>query len=334
MIPRSKVQLIRQQPRLAPAAIAFYAVLVRETNPVLYAFYVETESDLLALDLVALAAEDPAYADHIRAEPLFLTCTHGRRDKCCARYGLPVYEGLAQYAGADVWQSSHLGGHRLAANLVALPPGSHHGRVTPDSAAALIDAYRAGRWSWRFTGGVPVIESCPGREYYRQEARVTGRGVPLWNGTGERDQWEVRISARAAQTYDTDARVRPGDRQLWIRCRRLTRSTAGQFLSCTTVIVNWPELSPTPHRKYSEMARTPDQRQPAPRKGDRCYGEADLLRSPKSPVGRRSPDRTSPSGGFRAAGHGVSIVKRIAVGGAAAARFPRSRSARCPSAEI
>ncbi len=206
MIPRSKVQLIRQQPRLAPAGIAFYAALVRETNPVLYAFYVESESDLLALDLTALAAEDPAYADHIRAEPLFLTCTHGRRDKCCARYGLPVYEGLARYAGADVWQSSHLGGHRLAANLVALPHAITYGRVTPDSAAALIDAYRAGQMVPAFYRGracYPKVAQAA--EYYlRQETGVTG--VEAFHFAGMEpvggDQWEVRfVSAESGAEH-------------------------------------------------------------------------------------------------------------------------------------
>jgi hypothetical protein len=199
LIPRTKVQLIRQQPRLAPAGIAFYAALVRETNPVLYAFHLASESDLLAVDLAALAAEDPAYDDHIRAEPLFLTCTHGRRDKCCARQGIPVYEQLAQHAGADVWQSSHLGGHRFAANVMALPHAITYGRVRPDSAAALVDATRAGQMVPAFYRGracYPKVAQAA--EYYlRQETGVTGLEAFHFTGT-ERlsgDEWKVRFVA-------------------------------------------------------------------------------------------------------------------------------------------
>jgi hypothetical protein len=196
-IPRSKVQLIRQQPRLAPTGIAFYAALVREVNPVLYAFHVESESDLLALDLLALAAEDPTYDDHIRAEPLFLACTHGRRDKCCARRGIPVYEQLAQHGGANVWQSSHLGGHRFAANVITLPYAITYGRMTPETAAALIDATRAGHMvptSYRGRASYPKVAQAA--EYYlRQETGVTGLEAFHFAGS-ERlagDEWAVRF---------------------------------------------------------------------------------------------------------------------------------------------
>jgi hypothetical protein len=131
------------------------------------------------------------------AEPLFLTCTHGRRDKCCARWGIPVYEQLAQHAGADVWQSSHLGGHRFAANAMALPHAITYGRVRPDSAAALIDAYRAGHMvpeSYRGRACYPKVAQAA--EYYlRQETGVTGleafhfAGAERFSG----DEWEVRF---------------------------------------------------------------------------------------------------------------------------------------------
>ena len=58
-----------------------------------------------------------------------LVCTHGSRDTCCATFGFPIYERLRQeYAPLlngrlRVWRSSHLGGHRLAPNLVDLPEG-------------------------------------------------------------------------------------------------------------------------------------------------------------------------------------------------------------------
>jgi hypothetical protein len=198
-IPRSKVQLIRQQPRLAPDGIVFYMALVREVTPVLYAFHVEDESDLLALDLPALVAEDPVYDDHIRTEPLFLACTHGRRDKCCARRGIPVYEQLAQHGGADVWQSSHLGGHRFAANVMILPHAITYGRVTPDNAAALIDATRAGHMvlaSYRGRASYPKVVQAA--EYYlRQETGVTGLEAFRFAGSEhlDGDEWAVQFMA-------------------------------------------------------------------------------------------------------------------------------------------
>ena len=65
-----------------------------------------------------------------------LVCTHGSRDTCCATFGFPVYQLLRREYGPNmdgrlrVWRSSHLGGHRLAPNLVDLPEGRNW--VRPD----------------------------------------------------------------------------------------------------------------------------------------------------------------------------------------------------------
>ena len=97
----------------------------------LRAFDVKAYEELLELDLTEPAG-DPV------AGPLILVCAHGKRDPCCARFGPPVYEELRRGPFGDgVWQSSHLGGHRFAANVVLLPDGLMFGRVTPSAAAAL-----------------------------------------------------------------------------------------------------------------------------------------------------------------------------------------------------
>jgi hypothetical protein len=76
-------------------------------------------------------------------EPLLLVCSHGRRDVCCARLGKPVFDALRELPGA--WQSSHHGGHRFAANVLALPAGVQLGRVEPDEAPALAALLARGR---------------------------------------------------------------------------------------------------------------------------------------------------------------------------------------------
>ncbi len=64
-----------------------------------------------------------------------LVCTHGSRDKCCASMGFPIYEELRQRQALllggrmRVWQVSHLGGHRLAPNLIDMPSGRNWVRV-------------------------------------------------------------------------------------------------------------------------------------------------------------------------------------------------------------
>lgn len=77
--------------------------------------------------------------------PLFLVCTNGKRDACCALRGRGLVGALAAEHGDRVWECTHLGGHRFAANLVCLPDGIVYGRVGPEDGSALVRAYLARR---------------------------------------------------------------------------------------------------------------------------------------------------------------------------------------------
>lgn len=77
--------------------------------------------------------------------PLFVVCTHGRRDPCCAERGRPLVERLAASFPDLTWESTHVGGDRFAANLVAFPHGLYHGRVEPDEGPEIARGYDEGR---------------------------------------------------------------------------------------------------------------------------------------------------------------------------------------------
>ena len=97
----------------------------------------EAYDDLRKLDLLG---GKPA------GHPLFLVCTHGKHDPCCARYGRPLYEALRDELEPDrVWQVSHIGGDRFAGNLVCLPEGLYYGRVDRETAGSVLDEHLARR---------------------------------------------------------------------------------------------------------------------------------------------------------------------------------------------
>jgi len=77
-------------------------------------------------------------------DPVFLVCTNGKRSACCARFGAPLAQALAARHPGQVWETTHVGGHRFAANLVILPHGLYYGPVSVGLAAAAIDAYQRG----------------------------------------------------------------------------------------------------------------------------------------------------------------------------------------------
>lgn len=104
---------------------------------------VRDPAELLDHDLAPLRRGASVGGRRVR-QPLYLVCTNGKKDPCCAEFGLPVARALAGVFGERVWESSHIGGDRFAGNLVALPHGVYYGHVTPDSAKAMIAAHEAG----------------------------------------------------------------------------------------------------------------------------------------------------------------------------------------------
>jgi hypothetical protein len=78
------------------------------------------------------------------AEPIYLVCTHGRHDTCCAVRGRPVAAALAERFPDRTWECTHVGGDRFAANLVLLPHGLYYGQVAPPLAVDLVTRYARG----------------------------------------------------------------------------------------------------------------------------------------------------------------------------------------------
>ena len=104
-------------------------------------------TDLLLLDaegLCALSLPDN-FAPAPLLEPQYLVCTNGQRDLCCARFGLPLYEALRMEFGDAIWQTTHIGGHRYAPNLLCLPSGLVYGFVAPETGVDFVRDIEAGR---------------------------------------------------------------------------------------------------------------------------------------------------------------------------------------------
>jgi len=78
---------------------------------------------LLDLDFDALGAGSRPALGADDDGRLLLVCTNSRRDECCALLGRPVADHLADLHPGRVWESTHLGGHRLGPVVLSLPDG-------------------------------------------------------------------------------------------------------------------------------------------------------------------------------------------------------------------
>ncbi len=156
-----KVVLIRRPGRHVRAA-GHHRVILAHTGaqPWLRTTTVPRDTDLLDLDpALTLQPRPPATTDPTDpldpeaggpigfeplAGPLWLVCTHARRDRCCASYGRPVADTLAALHPDTTWEVSHIGGHRFAANLLTLPTGLTFGGLDVTTAATVVAALETG----------------------------------------------------------------------------------------------------------------------------------------------------------------------------------------------
>lgn len=99
--------------------------------------------ELLDVDLTPLA-DGRSLGLEVNEGPVFLVCTHGRHDACCAERGRPLYAAMGEEAPGLAWEVSHIGGDRFAPNVLVLPYGLYYGRLDAGDVPAFVGAHRAG----------------------------------------------------------------------------------------------------------------------------------------------------------------------------------------------
>jgi hypothetical protein len=77
--------------------------------------------------------------------PMFLVCTHGTKDMCCALLGRPLAASLGATYPGRAWEVSHVGGDRWAGNLLVVPDGFLHGQLDAAEADQVANAALGGQ---------------------------------------------------------------------------------------------------------------------------------------------------------------------------------------------
>ena len=107
--------------------------------PRIYAIDLAQYTDILQYPLADWLGGDIPET-HAHEEPIYAVCAHKERDRACGTYGWEVYSALRELVGGQVWQSSHIGGHRYAGTLLAFPRGTYYGHLEGSDAAPLVEA--------------------------------------------------------------------------------------------------------------------------------------------------------------------------------------------------
>lgn len=196
----------------------WYVARSEPGNPGLASGRFHDEDELVDLDVAALAAEAPA-----PTESVFLVCTHGKHDPCCSEFGRPVYRAMAEAFPDDaVFESSHTGGDRFAANVVCLPDGVHYGRVEPEEATEIVERHRAGRLL------LPRYRGRSARSVPEQAAEIKVRralDIDAIDGIGtvtasarDGDEWAATVDALDHGVHQVGLRLGQADTERPLTC--------------------------------------------------------------------------------------------------------------------
>jgi hypothetical protein len=193
------------------------------------AILVDTDAGAMAVRSVTDLAElwpllDASVADFGAplSDPIFLVCTNGKRDACCALRGRALVGALGADHAERVWECTHLGGHRFAGNLVCLPHGLIYGRVGAADGPRLADAYLAGhldplllrgRSAWPAPAQVAEVA-------LRTRLRLRGLGdLTLVAAAVGESHAVVTLATHAGESHRYELRAEPASPARAISCR-------------------------------------------------------------------------------------------------------------------
>ncbi len=188
---RSRILFIRR--RVEPQASVMF-MLVRSA-PMARVTRIELPS-LAALAELSVEQIDTTVSTGSR--PIVLVCTHGQHDSCCGKRGYPLYDALRQHEALDVWQCTHIGGDRFAANALVLPAGEYYGPVEPREAETFAASIRTDEvFLSGFRGRSTLSRPAQAAEnHIRKQELITGREQLRFVKRENLDNGAVRIEFR------------------------------------------------------------------------------------------------------------------------------------------
>ncbi len=227
----ARIVLIRRHGRYRPQGRRCYAVSSVPGASWVEYHTLDSASDVLDIDWLPLR-DGRSVGGRLLPHPLYLVCTNGRHDPCCAEFGRAAANALQDDFGERVWECSHLGGDRFAGNMVVLPEGLYFGRVTPAAAPRIARGYEQGRidldhYRGRSCYPVPVQAA----EYYvRRDAGIDAvDGLRLVRSTPSQPGVQAEFETAGGRRFAVEVRRRHEAVDRPLTCRGTDSGKVGRF---------------------------------------------------------------------------------------------------------
>jgi hypothetical protein len=236
-----RVLLIRRPGRAQPGPPRAFLAHTGSRARWLEELRLDDPAELLGLDWTRLSREaPPAYGAPV-AGSVYLACTNGRHDQCCATWGRPLAQALVEVVGEGVWECSHIGGDRFAGNLVCLPEGVYYGRVGPDQVPEVVALHQRGQVDLEHYRGrccyPPAVQAA--EHFLRRDQGLLGLDslVAETRQSGPDGVVTVRFATQDARRWQVRLQVSPAgtDRLLTCRSARPFRPPAYHLLDLSEV---------------------------------------------------------------------------------------------------
>lgn len=206
--------------RRTEGGVRVFAGHVGRAEPFVETAVLDDVRDVVDLPVTGLVSgERPGLTPY--DEPLFLVCTHGKHDACCAERGRPLCQALHDVAPDHTWEVSHIGGDRFAPNVLVLPEGLYYGRLDPEDAPGFVETVRSGRLDLAHLRGRCAFPFAlqAAEVFLRRETGRTGAGRPrvleqVHDDGGIRvrfaiagAEWDVRLASKPAEARQLTCRA-------------------------------------------------------------------------------------------------------------------------------
>jgi hypothetical protein len=241
-LPRSRLLFVKKPERRSQTGRRVFFGTSKPGQERFFELEVEHQNDLLGFDFAEALDSGGGSATPLEG-PLYVVCTHGKRDRCCARQGRPLYDGLRHATDTSlVWQSTHVGGDRFAGNVVVLPQGLYYGWVEPADVDHLLAAHGAGEvdldhYRGRSVNSFPVQAAEHAIRESEELRGIDDLALVDSRSLGE-DQWRACFRTPYGAVHEVDVAAIVADEPAYLTCDAAAPKRARRYVATSLRVVS------------------------------------------------------------------------------------------------